>query len=477
MTEPATGRAETQLRTLTGHRPDIDGLRAVAVLLVVLYHAGLGFPGGFLGVDVFFVISGYLITGLLLKDLATGNFSLGQFWLRRIRRILPASCVMLVCVLLLGCWLLLPADLVELSRSSRSYLLFSANFFFWRNTGYFDGSVDLKPLLHFWSLAVEEQFYLLYPLYLMWFPPLDRRGKGLFGGLFLLCLAAGFYGHLRHPSAAFYLLPCRAWELLLGGLLWSLPVRQAMLLRPFTSLGVGVGLVSILGSALVPAAAWSRWFPPGLIACCGAAIVILAGQAQTGLCTRLLSQRLLRGIGVISYSLYLWHWPLLSFLRHVEVELQLPVGGVWYRLGCVAVALGLAIVSWKLIEQPIRKKRWFVTDRRCVWTAAVVSIVCLAASESLIQLGGLPGRFDAQVLRYAHPHGSDARFTRSMSAADVRSFAVYACGPRESARRWLLLGDSHAMCLLGGLEPLAQQAGIRIDQATRFATAPLPGLR
>ena len=177
-------KPEEQLFVRMRNRPDIDGLRAIAVLLVVLYHAGFGFPGGFLGVDVFFVISGYLITGLLLQELAGGRISLGQFWLRRIRRILPASTALLLSVLLLGTCLLLPADLLELAASARAHLLFSANIFFWTNTGYFDGSVDLKPLLHFWSLAVEEQFYLLYPLYLIWFPPTRRSGKLLFSESF-----------------------------------------------------------------------------------------------------------------------------------------------------------------------------------------------------------------------------------------------------------------------------------------------------
>jgi peptidoglycan/LPS O-acetylase OafA/YrhL len=458
------------------HRQDIDGLRAIAVLLVVLYHAGFGFPGGFLGVDVFFVISGYLITGLLLQELAGGRISLGQFWLRRIRRILPASTALLLSVLLLGTCLLLPADLLELAASARAHLLFSANIFFWRNTGYFDGSVDLKPLLHFWSLAVEEQFYLLYPLYLIWFPPTRRPGKLLFFGIFLLCLAIGCYGHLRHPSAAFYLLPCRAWQLLLGGLLWLLPASTAGIAAIASGPGAGaVGLAAIIMSSFVPAADWSRWFPPGLIASSGAALVIRAGQFGSGPATRLLTLPLLRGIGLLSFSLYLWHWPLLSFLRHLELELQLPIGGAAWRLACLTLSCGLALASWKLVEQPIRRRQWFSADRRCLIAAISVTMLSFVCAETLNQFDGLPARFDSQVLRYASPSGGDARFRRSMSAADVQGGDIYACGPRESARRWLLLGDSHAMCLLPGLELQARQAGIRIDQLTRFATAPLLG--
>lgn len=459
---------------LTVHREDIDGLRAISVLLVVLYHAGCGFPGGFLGVDVFFVISGYLITGRLLGELGGGGVSLGQFWLRRIRRILPASSVLLFAVLLLGTLLLLPGDLLELAASARAHLLFSANLYFWRSTGYFDGSVDLKPLLHFWSLAVEEQFYLVYPLYLTWFPPTERRGKLLFFAVFGLCLSLGCYGHLRYPSAAFYLLPCRAWQLLLGGLLVLVPKAPAG--TPAIAGVAGIlGLASVLLFGLVAPVDWPRWFPPGIIASGGAALVIWGGQFGSGPATRLLSLPPLRGIGLISFSLYLWHWPLLSLLRHLELEMQLPIGGANWRLACLLLSGGLALASWKLIEEPIRRRRWLGEDRYCVAMAVSVTIVSILWAQALMQFGGLPARFDSQVLRYATPAGGDGRFRRSMSAADVQTDAIYACGPREESRRWLLLGDSHAMCLLPGLEPQAMRAGIRIDQLTRFATAPLLG--
>jgi peptidoglycan/LPS O-acetylase OafA/YrhL len=470
---PSNNAGPASLHTHVHYRPDVDGLRAVAVLLVLMYHAQLGFPGGFLGVDVFFVISGYLITGRMLRDLAEGRFSLGQFWLRRIRRILPASLLMLVTVLAFGGFLLLPADLMELCESAAAHLLFSANFFFWKQSGYFDGSVDLKPLLHFWSLAVEEQFYLLFPLYLLLLPPLNRSGRLAWLALTGICTLAGFYGHLRHPSAAFYLLPCRAWELLLGGTLCLIPASFRPSQRVNLLLGL-LGIGSIVLSGCVAQNHWSRWFPPGLIPCLGAVAVIVSGREATSPVCRLLSSRLFVSIGLISYSLYLWHWPLLSFLRHLETDLQFEAGGIFPRILCLAVSAMLAAISYHFIEQPIRRRRVLSSSRQLLTATGVATAFCLGICSTVVLFNGIPQRFDQQVLRYARAAEENAgRFARSMTATDVQNGDLYACGPRTASKKFLLFGDSHAMCLLPGLEPLAEFHGIRIDQATRFATAPL----
>ena len=206
------------------YRPDVDGLRAVAVTLVLLFHAGLGFSGGFIGVDVFFVISGFLITGLILKEQESGKFSLANFWVRRIRRIIPAATVVVVAVLVAGFFILLPRDYEDLGKSAIAQQLMLSNVYFWRNTGYFDGPADLKALLHTWSLAVEEQFYLGYPFLMML---LHRFGRKVtVGALTFLgvgSLIVSVYGVEHHPSATFFLLPTRAWELLIGGLICFLP--------------------------------------------------------------------------------------------------------------------------------------------------------------------------------------------------------------------------------------------------------------
>lgn len=471
--DPLNG--ENPAGAIRSYRPDIDGLRAISVLMVVFFHAGVGFPGGFLGVDVFFVISGYLITLIILNDIKGGQFSLGRFWLRRLRRIIPASLLTLVSVLITGYWLLLPADLLELCSSLRASLLFSANVFFWRNTGYFDGDVDLKPLLHFWSLAVEEQFYLFYPLFLMWIPPVSRRGRFVFSLVLGISLLVGFYGHLRYPGAAFFLLPCRAWELMLGGAICLLPERLFRISRFWKIAGV-VGLLAIVLCGFIPRLSWARWCPPALVPCLGAVGVILSGSVQGGLSARILSIRPLVSVGVVSFSVYLWHWPILSFLRHLEVDLQFDVGGVTYRIACVVLSLLLGFGCYRLVEEPFRRRRLISQDRRYVLAVLFLILGCLFFAQLTIFGEGFPGRFSEQVLRYASAADDySGRFVRSMSAADVRAGNLYSCGPVESGKRWLLLGDSHAICLLPGIAPLAEAGGVRIDQATRFSTAPLPG--
>jgi peptidoglycan/LPS O-acetylase OafA/YrhL len=198
------------------YRPDIDGLRAVAVSMVLLFHAGLGFPGGYVGVDVFFVISGFLITGLILKEQKAGTFTLANFWMRRIRRIIPAATVMVATVLIAGFFLLLPTDYVELGQSSIAQQLMLSNVYFWRSTGYFSGFAELKPLLHTWSLAVEEQFYIGYPFLIIILSRFRRRNIALFIALLTaVSFATSQYGVEHYPNATYYLLPTRAWELLI----------------------------------------------------------------------------------------------------------------------------------------------------------------------------------------------------------------------------------------------------------------------
>jgi peptidoglycan/LPS O-acetylase OafA/YrhL len=211
------------------YRPDVDGLRAIAVAMVVLYHYGFGFSGGFIGVDVFFVIYGFLITGIVLKSLEAREFSLTNFWVRRIRRILPASILTVALVFLFGYFLLLPRHFEELGESAIYQQLFVANFYFWRTGNYFDGASELKPLLHTWSLAVEEQFYIGYPFVLAW---LYRFGRNvMFSVLFALTIgsfAVSVFAVPNYPMAAFFLLPTRAWEMLLFCLRRTLVVNYVL---------------------------------------------------------------------------------------------------------------------------------------------------------------------------------------------------------------------------------------------------------
>ncbi|MDB4499033.1 acyltransferase, partial [Akkermansiaceae bacterium] len=217
----------SHLKNSFSYRPDIDGLRALAVIPVILFHAGLGFPGGYVGVDIFFVISGYLITSIIAREMIQGTFTFKGFWERRIRRIFPPAFFVTLITVIAGAWILLPLVFRGLAKAGLAQIGMVANFYFWKQDGYFAGPSDLEPLLHMWSLAVEEQFYFFFPLLLV---GLMARGESrtrlVLGIIFTLSLLWSFYGVFHFKMATFFLLPARAWELLLGSVLALLPLAK-----------------------------------------------------------------------------------------------------------------------------------------------------------------------------------------------------------------------------------------------------------
>jgi peptidoglycan/LPS O-acetylase OafA/YrhL len=374
------------------YRPEIDGLRAIAVSVVVLYHAGLGAPGGFVGVDVFFVISGFLITSLIVKDLEAGTFTLAGFWERRIRRIIPALACVVLATLLAGWFMLLPNDFAELGRSAVYLGLFSANIYFWRSSGYFDGAAEQKPLLHTWSLAVEEQFYLVFPLLLVGLfaiPLLRRRGGllSLFGLGILVSLGASAWGVILRPDATFYLLPTRAWELLLGAAVALIPVPASAgdgvfagriaLTNNFRELLSSAALLGII----LPSWHYTSDTPfPGIAAlppCLSTALFIwvtgvCSAESRVPLVARALSVRPLVFVGLISYSLYLWHWPLIAFSNYASMKP--PSAGERWLL--VVASVLLAALSWRLVEQPFRTRR-LCKSRRSIFAMGGLAMGCI----------------------------------------------------------------------------------------------------
>jgi len=375
------------------YRREIDGLRALAVLPVVLFHAGVGgFSGGFVGVDIFFVISGYLITSLILAELDTGRFSLRHFYERRARRILPALyTVMLVC-LALAWLLLLPADLDNFAQSMMAVAGFGSNLLFWQTQGYFGPAAELQPLLHTWSLAVEEQFYLLFPLLLMlgW-----RRGRRrtacVLALLALASLALAQWASLYAPVAAFYLLPMRGWELLAGAL-------AACYLHGAGARAVPAWLAesgSLLGAALIVTAiaVFDSQTPfPGLYALvptAGAVAIIVLATPST-LTGRWLGARVPVGVGLISYSTYLWHQPLLAFakLRYVDA-LDAPMTAL-----LVMASLALGLVTWKFVEAPFRQRER-VPARQILHGSVAGAAVFLALGALLHGQNGYGGYYYA----------------------------------------------------------------------------------
>lgn len=333
------------------YRADIDGLRAIAILPVVFFHAGFGFAqGGFVGVDVFFVISGYLITSLVHREMLAGEFSLARFYERRVRRLFPALFAMLSACAVVAAWLLLPQDLRYFGGSLFATTLFSSNIFFWLEAGYFDVAAERKPLLHTWSLAVEEQFYLLFPFFLLLvLRYLPRRLVAVIGAVTVVSLLTSEWMLRNSDSAAFYLAPFRAWELGLGASLALIAPRTRHDNR-YAEAFAWLGLALI--SASVAAFSWQTPFPGlhALVPAVGAALVIWSGSRASTHAARILSARPLVFTGLISYSLYLWHWPLLVFARHFAIR-ELTAAE---RLGVLLASVVLAMASWRYIERPFR---------------------------------------------------------------------------------------------------------------------------
>jgi peptidoglycan/LPS O-acetylase OafA/YrhL len=363
------------------YRPDIDGLRALAVLLVVGFHAAPNsIRGGYVGVDVFFVISGYLITALILRDIDLGRFSYTAFYARRVRRIFPALFVVLAAVLLAGIALLLPGELRRLGRQVVSASMFYSNVEFWTEAGYFEPASNSNTLLHIWSLGVEEQFYFIWPTLIVFALAARRYALAMsvaFAGSLILAIGVGSLS----PSSSFFLTPMRLWEFIAGAfVLWAAERHAGS--RHWTALPVAVRTTlvhvgSVVGFILIALAGLGMmttsepWNRVTLAPVIGAALVIAAGPA--GLMNRLLALRPSVFVGRISYSLYLWHWPILSFLFITSAGRPTPQA----RLVAVALAGVLAIVSWVMVETPIRERRVFgaLSDRVCCGLGFATALV------------------------------------------------------------------------------------------------------
>lgn len=435
-------------------RREIDGLRAIAVISVILYHTGLeAIGGGFIGVDIFFVISGFLITNIIVSEQETGRFSLLRFYERRARRILPALFCMMALSIPFACFLMTPLDLADFSKSLLATAAFISNIHFSFDRGYFNTALELKPLLHTWSLAVEEQFYLLFPLILMALAKLRRRHVMAI----LVCLAVASllfaqWFAMRKEGIAFFILPTRAWELLAGAILALLIAGNSLpsgLQRYGEALG-GVGVLLVLYAIV----AFDRSVPaPGLLfllPTLGTALIITFARTGTVMGS-ILQSSMLVGIGLISYSAYLWHWPLFAFARYVSPSEPGP--GVFAILICVTFAL--AYLSWRYVEQPFRAGTF--ASRSVVFYGAGTGM----AAALLIGLagylsGGFPQRFPADIIIEASQPICERK-----SLAEYPSLKACEFGDKASARSLILYGDSHAKALSNELDKSLKAANVK----------------
>jgi len=425
------------------YRKEIDGLRALAVLPVVLFHAGWSaLSGGFVGVDIFFVISGYLITRILMEEIGAGRFTFLNFYERRARRILPALLLVLFVSLLLVCFLGLPAHVEDTARSVIFSILSVSNIYFWSESSYFAPVAELKPLLHSWSLGVEEQFYLLFPIFLVVCFNIRLHAKWILAMSLPLLFALSLWLSYEKPVVAFYWLPARAWELALGALL-ALGVFPECRPRAVRSMLSLLGLALILVSFFVIR---SQDVFPGYVAllpCLGAALILHCAKDGVWV-QRLLSSPVLVCIGLISYSLYLWHWPLLAFARMRWATIDLPVE---VACGAVAVTLLLAAASWRWVEQPFRSK--LRVSRAFLLKALGVGILLLmAGSFAAILQHGWPARMEASVRKQLSA-AQDVDPMRQPCEGFKEGGRAKECrfGEGQAKPSYVILGDSHAAAL------------------------------
>lgn len=449
-------------------------MRAVAVIAVVLFHFGVpGFTGGFVGVDVFFVISGYLITSIIWNQRQAGRFSFVEFWARRARRILPALFVMIIAVLAVGWFLLAPKDYEELGRSVRYQVLFVSNILFMRQDGYFDVASDLKPMLHTWSLAVEEQFYIIFPLLLTLLSSRLKHWRMALFGVLLVSFGLSVWAVSHHPEKAFFLLPMRAWELLAGAMLAVAP-KQAWRLKPMAAqllslLGMGMILLAVFGynkSTPFPGAA-------ALLPVLGVVLLIFANGHRETVVGQFLSSRLMVGFGLISYSWYLWHWPVFVFSSYARVEEPSALDSA----GLILLTLVLGYLSWKFVETPLRERR-LLAGRRPILLAGALGVLVLAlAGQTLRWTDGLPWRLSDQALQYAK--GREWRPELMACLADDKTpddklFCHY--GVEKMPRQAMVWGDSHATALIPVFDDGAKAHGVSVILASSPGCIPVEGL-
>jgi peptidoglycan/LPS O-acetylase OafA/YrhL len=463
------------------YRKEIDGLRALAVVPVILFHAGfVNFGGGFVGVDIFFVISGYLITAIILNDMSKNSFKLIDFYERRARRILPALFFVVLCSLPFAWFLMLPQDFKNYSESLVAVATFSSNILFWITSGYFEAASELKPLLHTWSLAVEEQYYLLFPLILMlmWSKGLSRIiGIALLASIFSFTLAQ--WSALTYQSFAFYSLPTRAFELLIGALI-SLIQRHVghkkLDVQPsnhlINQLFSFFGLLLILFSIFA--------FDKGthspsfytLVPLIGAALIIIFGISTT-IVGRLLGSKIFSGIGLISYSSYLWHQPIFAFYK-LSIINQISI------LELILLSMSsflLGYLSWKFIEIPFRKNS--ISTKVFLSSAIVISLILIIIGFSGYLMKGFPLRNMAVTEILSEDMGTFQRSVKSCWQKFEKTPAISSgCKIGEEGENisFSLFGDSHAGIFIHSLDAIAKNKSITGINYSYKSCPPLIGV-
>lgn len=462
------------------YRPDLDGLRAVAILPVLLFHAGFrSFSGGFVGVDVFFVLSGFFMARIILGELERGSFSFGAFYLRRMRRIFPALFSMIAVSSVAAWFLLMPQEFRYFGDSVQAAALFTSNILFRSESGYFDVAAEMKPLLHTWSLSVEEQFYLIFPVAaFLCFKFARKHIFAIMLAVALLSFGASTWGMVHAPEKAFYLLHFRIWELLTGVLVAIAP-RPAYAVRGSQVLAA-LGLVAVFLAIFT----YTPDTPfPGVYAavpCLGTALVIHA-HCRGGLIARLLGNPVSIFIGRISYSLYLWHWPIIVFSRY-GLGHELTTG---WALGAVGMSFALAYVSWRFVEQPARYGRLAFSPVAMVGMSSAAISAAVAFASIVNGLQGIPQRLPEEARLLYQATYDESRFFsercfadtngEGLTPAQIRRASLCRVGIETAGEpQFLVWGDSHAAAIAPAIDAAARQMGMSGMFVGRASCPPLP---
>lgn len=449
------------------YRPEIDGLRAVAVVPVILFHAGFDqFSGGYVGVDIFFVISGFLITSIILTERSAGSFSYLNFYERRARRILPALfLVVIACIPFAWLWMQ-PRQFEDFGQSIMAVGLFGSNFLFWKEDGYFAEAAELKPLLHTWSLAVEEQYYVIFPLLIGAIWTFGRRRiMILLALLSFASLGLCEWMAYSYPSANFYLLPTRAWELFFGGLC-AFYQTSAQRQKPSEWLSVAGTLLILYALFRFDA---QTPFPSlyAVIPVIGTALIILYGRKGTYV-AKLLSFGPVVAIGLISYSAYLWHQPLFAFARiRSQEDLAIPA-----LFSLILMAFALAYVSWRFVERPFRNRRQ-VSGRTIAIAGASVGFLLIAVGGAGDITSGFPGRTFAENRSYEDLSRQLESNNGLSSLCDRKFTLAEECRTAEKPEI-VVWGDSYAMHLIDGI--IGSNPEVRLVQMTKSVCGPFFGI-
>jgi peptidoglycan/LPS O-acetylase OafA/YrhL len=458
----------TPAPTTNAHRLDLDGLRGVAILLVFAVHSlPHGLPGGFVGVDVFFVLSGYLIADNTLRAIERGRFSVLGFYVSRVRRLGPALALLLLACAVIATTLLLPSDAKALGQHIIGGAAFMANVMLWREAGYFDASSELKPLLHLWSLGVEAQFYLLWPLFAWAFLRWPRRRSAVVAVALLASFILNVYWVEAKPKGTFFLPPTRFWELLVGVQLacWQ-HGRGRSRITPAWLAAAGLGLLLLALLLIDKTQHFPGWW--ALLPTAGTALVIAAGPgawANRGL----LSHPVLVFYGRISYPLYLWHWPLLTLPRLIGWPMD-----IWGHASVLLLAVALAALTTFGIEKPARQGRF---SARAAGVSTLALALAALAGGALWQSHGWPERYPQPQRAIADVHTHTDYAAYRLESCFLRSeqgpqhFAP-SCRSVSARPEWALWGDSHAAALWPGLEAESVMAGLSLTQWTAAACPP-----